>query len=140
MDDTNVYTAEEKPKRGRGQPKKQLSDAQIAQVEALASVLTKGQIADYMGMSENTLREREREDERIAEAYKRGKSKAIASVASNLLTQARAGNLTAIIFYLKTQAKWQETNHVDHTTNGESITGIERVIIDEAEDQDAEMG
>jgi flagellar motility protein MotE (MotC chaperone) len=140
MDDTNVYTAEENPKRGRGQPKKQLSDAQIAQVEALASVLTKGQIADYMGMSENTLREREKEDERIAEAYKRGKSKAIASVASNLLTQARAGNLTAIIFYLKTQAKWQETSHVDHTTNGESITGIERVIIDEAEDQDAEMG
>ena len=39
-----------------GRPPKTLDDKQIAQVEALASVLTKARLADYFGMTEKTLR------------------------------------------------------------------------------------
>ena len=97
-------------KRGKGQPPKTLTDEQKAQVEKLASVLTKAQLADYFGMCENTYRKLENEDSELLEAYKRGKSKAIASVASNLVNQAQKGNTSAAIFYLKTQAGWRETD------------------------------
>ena len=39
-----------------GRPPKTLDDKQIAQVEALASVLTKARLADYFGMTEKTFR------------------------------------------------------------------------------------
>lgn len=92
-----------------GAPIKQLTDEDKAQVEKLASVLTKAQLADYFGMCENTYRRIEQENPELIEAYKKGRSKAIASVAANLVNQARDGNTSAAIFYLKTQAGWKET-------------------------------
>lgn len=94
-------------------PQKTLDDKQIAQVEALASVLTLEQIADYFGISRptfNAICERQPE---VFLHYKKGKSKAIANVAKNLIQQAQDGNTTAIIFYLKTQAGWKETEQQD---------------------------
>ena len=114
-------------KRGRqgeggGRPKVVFSEGQIKEVETLGSVLSKGQMADYFGISENTFREVESRQPEVSEAYKRGKAKAIASVSGGLLVQARSGNMTAAIFYLKTQAGWRETSHLDITSNDESIT------------------
>lgn len=83
-------------------------EKQMAQVEALASVLTLEQMSDYFGIARNTFRavcERQLE---VLEHYKKGKARAIGNVAKNLLTIANEGNLTAIIFYLKTQAGWRE--------------------------------
>lgn len=99
----------------------EFDDKQIAQVEALASVLTLEQIADYFGISRptfNAICERQPE---VFLHYKKGKVKAIGNVAQRLLQQAQEGNLTAIIFYLKTQAGWKEVQQLDHTTNGKEI-------------------
>lgn len=93
---------------GGGREPTVFDEAQIAQVEALASVLTKGQMADYFGICENTFREVEKRQPKVSEAYKKGKGKAIAGVASGLVSQARKGNVAAAIFYLKTQAGWKE--------------------------------
>jgi len=93
---------------GGGRPPVVFDEAQTAQVEALAAVLSKGQMADYFGISENTLREIEERQPEVSEAYKRGKAKAIGNVAKNLISQAQMGNITAAIFYLKTQAGWKE--------------------------------
>jgi len=98
-----------------GRPRKTLTPDQTDQVERLASVLTLEQIADFLGISDNTLRARMREDPKILAAYKRGKQRAIAGVATSLLQQAREGNTTAMIFYLKTQAGWRETQRVEHS-------------------------
>lgn len=95
---------------GGGRPSVRFDEAQIAQVEALAAVLTKGQLADYFGISENTFRAVENRQIEVSEAYQKGRAKAIASVASNLISSARKGNITAAIFYLKTQAGWKEDN------------------------------
>ena len=100
--------------RGKGQPKKFLTDEQKSQIEKLASVLSKDQLADYFGMCANTYRRLEDEDQELLESYKKGRSKAIASVASNLVNQAREGNTAAAIFYLKTQAGWKETSVTEH--------------------------
>ena len=93
---------------GGGRPPVVFDEAQTAQVEALAAVLSKGQMADYFGISENTLREIEERQPEVSEAYKRGKAKAIGNVAKNLISQAQMGNITAAIFYLQTQAGWKE--------------------------------
>ena len=93
---------------GGGQPQIVFDSAQILQVEKLASVLSKSQMADYFNISETTLRAIESRQPEVLDAYKRGKAKAIGSVGSNLLSQAKNGNVTAIIFYLKTQAGWRE--------------------------------
>lgn len=96
-------------------PLKTLTDAQIHDVETLAALLTQEQIADYLGISRNTFRAIcEREPEVLAR-YKRGKAKAIAHVANGLLQNARAGDTTSSIFYLKTQAGWRETTHLEHS-------------------------
>jgi len=93
---------------GGGRPPVVFDEAKIAQVEALAAVLSKKQLADYFGICENTLREVEGRQPEVSEAYQKGRGKAIAGVASNLINQARNGNVAAAIFYLKTQAGWKE--------------------------------
>jgi DNA-binding XRE family transcriptional regulator len=93
---------------GGGRPLTVFTEDKIIQVEKLASVLSKAQLADYLNISENTFRAIEERQPEVSEAYKRGKAKAIGNVATNLIQQAQAGNTTAAIFYLKTQAGWKE--------------------------------
>ena len=95
---------------GGGRPLIVFDETQIAQVEALAAVLSKKQLADYMGISETTLREIEGRQSDVSDAYKRGKSKAISRMGQSLIMQAEDGNTAAAIFYLKTQAGWRETD------------------------------
>jgi len=93
---------------GGGRPLVVFDADKLAQVEKLAAVLSKAQLADYFDISENTFRAIEERQPEVSEAYKRGKAKAIGNVATNLIQQAQAGNTTAAIFYLKTQAGWKE--------------------------------
>lgn len=76
---------------------------QIKEIEELAKDLTLEQIVDYLGISESA-----KSDTRIMEAYKRGKSSGIKDATELLWKSMKQGNLAAITFYLKTQAKWQE--------------------------------
>ena len=117
----------EKSKGGR--PAKVLTNEQIAQVEALGAVLSVEQIADYFGIGKTTFYAIMERQPEVSERYKKGKAKAIGSVAQGLLQQARDGNTTAAMFYLKTQAGWRETQNIDHTTGGEPINSIEVTIV-----------
>jgi hypothetical protein len=85
-----------------------VTDAQRAEVETLAAVLNAEQIADFLGFGRTTFFALLNRDEDLAERYKRGKARAIGAVAQSLVTKARAGNVTAMIFFLKTQAGWRE--------------------------------
>jgi hypothetical protein len=106
-------------------PRKNLTPEQVEQVERLAAVLRMEDIADFLGISSDTLRRRMNEDPAVRQAYKRGRQRAIAGVATSLLQQARDGNLTAMIFYLKTQAGWRETKHVEaNVTNGALVIDL----------------
>ena len=80
------------------------------------------QIADYFGIALNTFHAACERQPEVLERYKRGQAKAIGSVAQNLLMQAREGNLTAAIFYLKTRAGWRETQVVDNVSSDGSMT------------------
>lgn len=92
-----------------------LDGEQIAQVEALGSVLSLEQIADYFGVSRVTFSNIMERQPEVAKRYKMGKARAISSVAQGLLGRAQAGDTASAIFYLKTQAGWKETTAIDVT-------------------------
>jgi len=87
-----------------------LTDEERVQVEALASVLTSEQIADYLGIGRTTFYEIMDRDADVSERYKKGRARAINDVANGLIAQAKEGNVAASIFYLKTKAGWRETD------------------------------
>jgi transcriptional regulator with XRE-family HTH domain len=83
------------------------TDETAKQIETLSGLgLTHEQICSVIGISKPTLY-------KYYEAeVSSGKAKAIAKVSENLYriaTGSGRGNITACIFFLKTQAKWKET-------------------------------
>lgn len=120
-------------KRKVGRPPKVLSNEQVIQVEALAATLSTEQIADYFGIDKGTFYNMMDRQPEIYQRYKKGKSQAVGSVAKSLLSQALAGNTTAIIFYLKTQGMWKETQGIEHSNPDGSLrpTVIELVVPDD---------
>lgn len=91
----------------------ELTKKQVSEVETLAAVLTSEQIADYFGISRRSWFRILERDEKVLALYKKGKARAFANIAGNLVTKAQAGDLGAQIFYLKTQAGWKETHKVE---------------------------
>jgi len=91
----------------------------LAKIEALAACLSIDQIADYFGIGKTTIYEIMKRHPEVQERYKIGKSKAIASIGSNLIAQARNGNTAAAMFYLKTRAGWKETTVVENDNKNE---------------------
>jgi len=94
---------------GGGRPVVELTAEQTIELKALASVLNKSQIADYFGISENTLRAIEKRQPEVFAAYKKGRVNQIVGMGTNLVQLAKAGSVAANIFYLKTQAGWKES-------------------------------
>ena len=124
-----------------GRPPKTLTDKQRAEVETLAAFLSAEQVADYFGIGRTTFFNMMERDADIAERYKRGKSKVVAKVAQGLIQKALSGDTTSAIFFLKTQARWRETERHEITgADGAPIelARIERVIVDKVKRGDGE--
>ena len=110
-----------------GKPLIVLNQEQVSRVEELAAVLTKSQIADYMGMCANTFRAIEERQPEVARAFNAGKARAIANVATNLIAQAEAGNVAAAMFYLRTQAGWTDQTAIKLAPIGHRIEIIRAI-------------
>lgn len=109
-----------------GRPKAfEIDEAMLKKVESLAAQgLTKEQIAHSLGVSYNTLNERQKENTEFLEAIKRGQAKGIATVSNALFQKAKDGDNTAMIFYLKNRDpdNWEEVQKRQHTgVNGGPI-------------------
>lgn len=101
-----------------GRPPVEITDEQVEQIEKLAALLTQDQIADFLGISDRTLREKISRDPRISSAYARGRAKAISLMARSVFRDGLAGDSQAARFYLSTQAGWRETQKHEHTGEG----------------------
>jgi len=102
----------------------------LKQVESLAANgLTDEQIASALGISRTTLANRKRENEQFVQAIKRGKAKGIALVTNKLMESIKAGNMTGMIFFLKTQAGWKETNVQEVKMADEPISKVTIEVI-----------
>ncbi len=91
-------------KKGRTTPHK-VTDENRKLVRALASVGTRHEdIATKLQISSDTLTRKYRKE------LDDGRIDANAAIAQTLFQQAKSGNTTAMIFWLKTRAGWKETN------------------------------
>jgi len=103
------------------------TDEQRAELKTLGAVLTQQQLADYFGFDKDTLQQIFKRDSEALLMYKKGRSKAIADIAGSLISKARDGDTTSIIFYLKTQAGWREISRDEAENNNTQVTGIRLV-------------
>ena len=103
-----------------GRPPAVLSPKQVDQVEALAAVCTKAQMAAYFGVTEKTFRTIEQRQPEVFTAYRRGRARAIADIGSALCKKALEGDIRAMQFYLKTQGGWSEKSRLELSNTDES--------------------
>lgn len=90
--------------KGRTTPHK-VTDENRKLVRVLASVGTRHEdIATKLEISSDTLTRKYRKE------LDNGRIDANAAIAQTLFQQAKSGNTTAMIFWLKTRAGWKETN------------------------------
>ena len=91
-----------------GRPVYNRTESDAKNVEALVIAgVPQSRIARVLKISEPTLRKHYREELDIS------KAKANAIVSQALFKSAKDGNVTAQIFWLKTQAGWREKNHLE---------------------------
>lgn len=95
-------------------PSMTVTKEMIEEVRQLAGLgLTGDQMAKYYGICRTTWYKYIDMYPEIQIAAERGKYRMISIVAGKLMEKVKAGNLTAIIFYLKTQAHWREVRDAD---------------------------
>ena len=93
-----------------GRPEYEKTDEDAKNVEALTIAgVPQKLVSKILKISEPTLRKHYRDE------LDTSKAKANAVISQSLFKLAREGNVTAQIFWLKTQAGWKETNHVELT-------------------------
>lgn len=113
------------PKNKGGRPPFKPTDEERYSVEIMASIgIPQDQISTAIGITKKTLQKHFRNE------LDTGRTKTITKVADSLVRQALAGNMTAAIFYLKTQAGWKEVSQHEHTgKDGEALPPIEVRIV-----------
>jgi len=94
-----------------GRPARVLEPEEICELETLAAILSKRQIAAYFGVTEKTLTAISERQPEVFTAYWRGRARATIKVASALMDAVDRGDMRAIQFYLKTRAGWTERGH-----------------------------
>lgn len=100
--------SKKQPNKG-GRPKFTIDDKVLHQIEVLAGHgFTLAKIADFLGCSERTFRQRRSDDEVVSAALKKGLAISEAKIANALFRLAMSGNLGAIVWWEKTRAGRRE--------------------------------
>ena len=106
---------------GRKQHEPTPEQRQLVQLHATIGT-THEQIARIIGIDAKTLRKHYRDELDLAMA------KANATIGGALFNKAKNGDTAAQIFWMKTRARWRETNQVDHTSSDGTMTPTTIVI------------
>lgn len=117
-----------------GNPPHVPTDANREKVRTYAKVMSQEMIANALGVSTDTLQRHYRKE------FNEGKREAVASVGAKLLSKALAGNLTAMIFYLRTQGGWA-VRHEHTGPNGGPLQTIDLTafLADKSEEELAQI-
>jgi predicted ArsR family transcriptional regulator len=82
-------------------------------------------IAQKLDITDDTLRKHYKKE------LEEGRIDANTQMGTTLFQQAKAGNTTALIFWLKTRAGWKETSITEHVAGeGQEIKGINMVFVE----------
>ncbi len=99
------------PKRKRVAHRTVITPELLDEVKRLAGLgLTTQQIHNFFGMCADTWAKRIKAHPELLQAIQTGKALTTRKVTGKLMEAIEKGNLGAIIFYLKTQARWSETS------------------------------
>ena len=80
-------------------------------------------LSRILGITEKTLRKHYRDELDISLA------KANATIGGVLFNKAKDGDTAAMIFWMKTQAKWRERQAIDHSSSDGTMTPPSRIEI-----------
>ena len=117
-----------KTKNPVGRPKFEITDEVLLNVENLMTKgLTKEQASGMLGVSLSTFMLHQSENSEFSDAIKRGKDKGIATITNALFNKAREGDNTAMIFYLKNQAGWQDKTEKETIVENRHILDLTKV-------------
>ncbi|MGO9062163.1 MAG: phBC6A51 family helix-turn-helix protein, partial [Candidatus Binataceae bacterium] len=114
-----------------GRPRWQPDD--LAKVERLASQgLTFEQIAASLGIHVATLYKYKRRLGEFNEALEKGRAAGHDTVTSKLFELVRAGNVAAIIFYLKARCGWRDQGPIVEVNNQQqnNVTIMDRALLE----------
>ena len=121
-----------KPSKRVGRPKLVVTKEMCARAEAYASQgLTSEQIALALGIGQSTLYDKQNEFKEFAEAIKRGKGRGIQRVTNKLYEKALEGDNTAMIFYLKNRAGWQDKIEKETIVEHKQVIDLTRISDEE---------
>jgi len=111
-----------------GRPKFVVTKDMCERAEAYASQgLTSEQIALALGIGESTLYDKQNEFKEFGEAIKRGKGRGIQRVTNKLYEKALEGDNTAMIFYLKNRAGWQDKIEKETIVEQRQVIDLTRI-------------
>ena len=115
-----------------GRPKFVVTKEMCDKAEAYAAQgLTQEQIAMALGIGLSTLYEKQNEFTEFAEAIKRGKGKGIQTITNRLYEKALEGDNTAMIFYLKNRAGWQDKIEKETIVEHKQVIDLTRISDEE---------
>jgi DNA invertase Pin-like site-specific DNA recombinase len=123
--------AEPKKKKGAGgrppfEPKK---EERFAVKIMAATGIPHDAIAEAVGITKPTLKKY------FADELKNGKTQTNARMAQSIYRQGMKGNMTAAIFWMKTQAGWKETVVNEHTgKDGKDLPAIQVSVVNAPSD------
>lgn len=80
--------------------------------ECLIAGFTHEETAAHLGITHETL------NKHYAEEVATARKKTIKEIAGILVREAKKGNMTAVIFYLKTQGMWKEKQEIEAKIDG----------------------
>ena len=123
-----MKTKAKKSTKKIGRPKFVVTKEMCERAEAYASQgLTSEQIALALGIGESTLYDKQNEFKEFGEAIKRGRGTGIQRVTNKLYEKALEGDNTAMIFYLKNRAGWQDKIEKETIIEQKQIIDLTRI-------------
>ena len=117
---------------GRGRPQFEITEDVIKKVESLASQgLTLDQIARVLGICYQTLNEKKKEFSDFSDAIASGQAKGVAAISNALFNNAKKGNTTAQMFYLKNRApiEWRDKHDYEHSGPGGKDLNPPKIVV-----------
>ena len=118
----------EKGKPGRKRKLAQLTEDEYKQISQWSGDgLNESQIATLLNVNISTITREKKRNEQFAEAIKRGKGRGIQRVTNKLYEKALEGDNTAMIFYLKNRAGWQDKIEKETIIEQKQVIDLTRI-------------
>jgi hypothetical protein len=134
-----MKTSEVKAPHPGGRPTT-LTPQMMKQAESLAGYgFTMARMGEFWGVTEETVIEWAKKNKEFSESLKKGRQAAIVGITSSLYDKARAGDVTAMIFFLKNRAPdlWKDRREerIEHTIGAPTWTEEKTYIRTPEEEQ-----